>query len=91
MTEEEVKTVVNQYLTSNNLFKPRDSNTVDVSQDRLILDIVSNGREADKADLLQKKFVDVNAVIKKVVNSTKAWYKISTGDRQPIIRSAFRS
>ena len=91
MTEEEIKSVVNQYLTSNNLLKPRDSNTVDVSQDRLILDIVSNGREADKADLLQKKFVDVNVVIKKVVNTTKAWYKISTGDRQPIIRSEFRS
>ena len=87
LTEEEVKNIVNQYLTSKRLLKTRDKNTINIAQDKLLLDIVSNGKEVDKAKLLEKKSMDVDEVIKKVVGSTKAWYKISTGDRQPVIQS----
>lgn len=32
--------------------------------------------------------MDTKAVIEKVVGSTEAWYKITIGDRRPVIRSA---
>jgi hypothetical protein len=48
-----------------------------------------NGREKDRAGIMEKKFMDIDDVVKRVVGSTRKWYKISTGDRQPIIRSAF--
>ena len=86
MTEEEIKTVVDQYLTSERLFKPRDLSLVNVSREKLLLDIVSN-KEGRGAELVEGKFMDTNKVIKKIINNTTACYKISTCDKRPIIRS----
>ena len=87
MTEEEIKTVIDQYLMSNCLFKPHDPEFVNVSQDRLLMDIVLNGKEGGGAELLEEKFVGTDELINTIVSSTKAWYKISTGGKKPIIRS----
>lgn len=89
-TEEEVKTIINQYLTSKCLFKPDDPKFVNVAQDRLLLDTVLNGKEGGRAGLLEKKFMNTNEVINRIINSTKSWYKVSTGDKQPIIRLVLR-
>ena len=86
MTEEEIKTIVNQYLTSKRLFKPQDPKFINVAQDRLLLDTVLNGKKAGKEELLENKFMNTNEAINRIVNTTRLWYKISTGDRQPIIR-----
>ena len=91
MTEEEIKGIINQYLTSKRLFKPHYPEFVNVAQDRLLLDTVLNGKKENKTELLEKKFMHTNEVINRIVNATKACYKISTGDRQPIIRSVLRS
>ena len=86
MTEEEIKTVVDQYLTSKRLFKPHDPNLVNVSRDKLLLDIVLN-REGKGGKLLEGKFMDTNEVTDRIVKNTTACYKISTSGRRPIIRS----
>ena len=88
LTAEEIKTVVNQYLKSEQLFNPWDKKSVNVALDGLILDIVSDRDESVRAELLQKKFMSINKVIGKVVNSMDPWYKISSGDGQEITRSA---
>jgi len=90
MTEEEIKTVVNRYLTSKRLFKPQDPKFVNVAQDRLFLNTVLNGKEVGKAELLENKFMNTNEAINRIINSTKSWYRISTADGQPIIRSVLR-
>lgn len=87
MTEEEIKAVTNQHLTSKRLFKPHDLNFVDVFKDKLLLDIVSNGEKGKGAELLEGKFMDTDKVIKKIISSTKACYKISTFGGRPIIGS----
>ena len=87
MTEDEIKTIINQYITSKRLFKPHDPELVNVAQDRLLLDTVLNGKEVDRAKLLEKKFMGTKEVINGIANSTKPWFKISAGDRQPIIES----
>jgi len=79
--------MVNQYITSKRLFKPEDPKFINVAQDRLLLDTLSNGKEAGRAELLKNKFMNANEAINRIVQSTKAWYKISNGDREPIIRS----
>jgi len=92
LTEEEIKTITNQYLTSKRLFKPHDPTFVNVAQDKLLLDIVLTGKKGDGAKLLEKRFMNTDEVISRIVNNTKAWYKISTGDkRHPIIRLVLRS
>ena len=90
MTEEEIKAIVGQYFTSKSLFNLDDPKLVDVSRDRLLLDIVLNGKEGKRTELLGKKFMNTNEVINRIVNSTKVWYSISTGDKRPIIRSVLR-
>ena len=80
--------MVSQYITLKHLFKPEDPKFINVTQDRLLLDTVLNGKEAGRAELLENKFMNTNEAISRIVSSTKAWYKISNGDRQPIIRSA---
>ena len=80
--------MVNQYFTSKRLFKPEDPNFVDVTQNRLLLDTLLNGKESGRAEFLENKFMNANQAINRIVNSTNAWYKISSGNREPIIRSA---
>jgi hypothetical protein len=87
LTEEEIKTVIDLYLTSKRLFKPHDPNLINVSQDKLLLGIVLNGEEGKRAGLLEGRFMATDKVINKIVSNTKAYYKISTCDRRPIIRS----
>ena len=89
MTEEEIKSMINQYLTSKRLFKPHYPEFVNVAQDRLLLDTILTGKE-NREELLEKKFMHTNEVINRIVNTTKACYKISTGDGQSIIRSVLR-
>ena len=86
MTEKEIRTMVDQYLASKCLFKPQDPKFVNVAQDKLLLDIVLKRKKAGKAELLESKFMNTNEAIRRIVNSTRLWYKISTGDRQSIIR-----
>ena len=81
--------MVNQYITSKRLSKPEDPKFVNVTQDRLFLDTLLNGKEAGRAEFLENKFMNTNQAINRIVNSTKAWYKISNGDNEPIIRSVF--
>jgi hypothetical protein len=85
LTEEEIGTLVNQYLMSRNPPKLHGQQSINVAQDKLLLDTVSSGK-SDEAGILEKKFMDIDEVTKRVVNSTKAWYKISVGDKKPIIR-----
>lgn len=75
---------------SKHLLKPHDEKSVNVAKDRLLLDVVSKGKESVRMELLEKKFMNINEVMQKVTSSTEAWYKISTGNMQPIIKSARR-
>ena len=88
MTEKEIRTMVDQYPTSKCLFKPQDPKFVNVAQDKLLLDIVLKTKKAGKEELLENKFMNlnINEAINRIVNTTRLWYKISTGDGQPIIR-----
>ena len=79
--------MVNQYFMSKRLFKPEDPKFVNVTQDRLFLDTLLNGKESGRAEFLENKFMNANEAINRIINCTKAWYKISNGDREPIIRS----
>jgi len=81
--------MVNQYITSKRLLKPEDPKFVNVAQDRLLLDTLLNGKESGRAELLENKFMNTDQAISRIISSTKAWYKISNGDREPIIRSVF--
>lgn len=86
MTEEEIETVVEQYLRSKRLFKPHDLTLVNVSRDKLLLDIFSNGK-GKKEELLEGQFMGTNKVVSRIIDNTTACYKISTCDKRPIIRS----
>ena len=66
--------------------KPEDPKFVNVTQDRLFLDTVLNGKEAVRAELLESKFMNTNQAINRIFNSTRLWYKISNGNKEPIIR-----
>ena len=87
MTEEEVKTAIDQYLTSKRLFKPHDPKFVNVSRDKLLLDIVLSGDGGKEAKLLEERFMKTDEVISRIIGGTKACYKISAHDRHPIVRS----
>jgi hypothetical protein len=82
--------MINQYLASNRLFKPHDPKFTNLAQDRLLLETVLNGKEGVRAGILENKFMNTKEVINRIVNSTIAWYKISTGDGRSIIRSVPR-
>ncbi|KAF9783951.1 hypothetical protein BJ322DRAFT_1109804 [Thelephora terrestris] len=85
LTVEEIKTVVNKYLISRKLFNPDDQSSVNVAEDKFILDIVSNGKENKRVELLKRKFMGTNDVIGHVISSGTQWYKLSSGNRQTII------
>jgi len=91
LTEEEIKTTINQYLTSKRLFKPHDPTLVKVAQDKPLLNILLNGKKGAGGELLEKGFMNTDEVIRRIVNSTKPWYKVSTGNGRPIIRLVPRS
>ena len=84
MTEEEVKMLTNQYLTSKRLFKLRGPEFVNVARDRLLMDTVLCGKGGVRAGLLKERFMNTNEVTNRIVNSTEPWYKIYTGDGQLI-------
>ena len=82
--------VTNQYLTSKRLFKSQDSQFVNVARDGVLLDTVLCGKGGVRAGLLEERFMNANEVVNRVVNSTKTWHKISTGDGKSIIGSVLR-
>jgi len=55
------------------------------------LDTVFNGKKVGRAELLEGKFMNTNQAINRIVGNMEMWYKISNGDKEPIIRSVFRS
>ena len=85
MTEEEVRALTNRYLESKCLFKLRGPEFVNVARDRLLMDTVLCGKGGVRAGLVKERFMNTNEVINRIFNSTKPWYKISTGDGQPFI------
>ena len=90
MTEEDIKTIIGQYLTLKSLFNPDDPRLVNVSQDSLLLDILSNGNGGKGAQLVGGKFIKTGEVISRIVNSKRAWEKVSTGDKLPVVGSVLR-
>ena len=69
------------------MFKPHDPKFVNVSRDKLLLDIVLNGEGDKEAKLLEEKLMKTDEVINRIIGGTKACYKISAHDRRPIVRS----
>jgi len=84
LTEEEIKVTTEEYLVSRHLFKSHDPNLVNVSQDKLLLDIMLNGEEGKGTELLKGKCMETNGVINAIVSDNKACYKISTCDSHGI-------
>jgi hypothetical protein len=91
MMVEEIKAIIDKYLTSRKLFNPDDQSFVNVALDKFILNIVTNRKESKRVELLKRKFMGTNEVIRSVINSATQWYKLSYGNRKPIIRSAIHS
>ena len=91
MTEEEVKTIIGRYLASKCLFKPHDPKFVNVSRDKLLLDIVLNREGGEEVELLEGNFMKTDEAINRIISGTKACYKISAHDRRPIVKSVLDS
>lgn len=86
LTKKEIKNIITRYLTSKHLFKLDDPKFVNVVQDEVLLDTVLSGKESDREELLEQKFMDTDEVISRIVESTEEWYRIHN-DREPIVRS----
>ena len=84
----EIRSIVNGYVATKQLQNPRDQAYVDVTEDSILLDALSDLKASERKKLQEANFLRRNEVIDKIVGNMQPWYEIVGEGKDPVVKYA---
>jgi len=86
LTQVDVRSIVNGYVTAKQLLNSRDQAYVNVTEDSTLLDALSDLKASERRQLQETGFLRRNEVVDKIVGNMQPWFEITVEGRDPVIK-----
>lgn len=85
-TQVEIRSIVNRYVTTKGVLKPDDQAYVNVTEDPILLDALSDLKAGERRQLQEAGFLRRNEVIERIVGNMQPWHEINGEGKEPVVR-----
>ena len=85
-TQVEIRSIVNGYVTTKQILNPKDQAYVNVTEDSILLDALSNLKASERKQLQETEFLRRNEVADGIIKNMQPWYEITSEGKDPIVK-----
>lgn len=85
-TQVEIRSIVNGYVTAKQLLNPHDQAYVDVTENSILLDALSDLKASERKHLQGTGSLRRNEVADKIVENMQPWFEITGEGREPVVK-----
>lgn len=85
-TQVEIRSIVNGYVTAKQLLNPQDQAYVDVTENSILLDALSDLKASERKHLQGTGSLRRNEVADKIVENMQPWFEITGEGREPVVK-----
>ena len=85
-TQLEIRSIVNGYVTTKKILNPQDQAYVNVTEDSILLDALSNMKASEPKELQGAGFLRRDEVIDKIVGNMQPWFEITSEEKEPVVK-----
>ena len=85
-TQVEIRSIVNGYVTAKQMLNPNDQTYVNVTEDSLLFDALSNRKASERKQLQETGFLRRNEVADKIIKNMQPWYEIAGEGKDSIVK-----
>ena len=85
-TQVEIRSIVNGYVAAKQILNPKDQAYVNVTEDSILLDALSNLKASERKQLQETEFLRRNEVADGIIKNMQPWYEITSEGKDPIVK-----
>ena len=85
-TQVEIRSIVNGYVTAKQILNPKDQAYVNVTEDSILLDALSNLKASERKQLQETEFLRRNEVADGIIENMQPWHEITSEGKDPIVK-----
>lgn len=85
-TQVEIRSIINGYVTAKQILNPNDQTYVNVTEDLILLDALSNLKAGERKQLQETQFLRRNVVADRIIDNMQPWYEIAGEGKEPIVK-----
>ena len=82
----EIKTIVNGYVKAKQLPNPKDQAYVNVTEDSVLLDALSNLKASERKQLQEFEFLRRNEVADRIIGNMQPWFEIAGEGKESAVK-----
>lgn len=85
-TQVEIRSIVNGYVKAKQLLNPKDQAYVNVTEDSILLNALSDLKASERKQLQEVEFLRRNEVADKIIKNMQPWYEISGEGKDSVLK-----
>jgi len=85
-TQAEIRSIVNGYVTAKRILNPKDQAYVNVTEDPVLFDALSDMRASERRQLQETGFLLRHEVADRIVKNMQPWYEITGEGKDPVVK-----
>jgi len=82
----EIRSIVNGYVAAKQILNPRDQAYVNVTEDSILLDALSDLKASERKQLQETEFLRRNEVADRIIKNMQPWYEINGEGKDPVVK-----
>ena len=82
----EIRSIVNGYVTAKQILNPNDQAYVNVTEDSILFDALSDLKASERKELQETGFLRRNEVADKIIKNMQPWYEIAGEGKDSIVK-----
>lgn len=82
----EIKSIINEYVTAKQILNPQNQAYVNVTEDPVFFDALSDLRASERKQLQEVGFLRRNEVADKIINNMQPWYETAGEGKDPVVK-----
>lgn len=85
-TQAEIRSIVNGYVTAKRILNPKDQAYVNVTEDSILFDALSDLKAGERKELQEAGFLRRHDVADKIIKKMQPWYEIAGEGKDPVVK-----
>jgi len=85
-TQVEIRSIINEYVTAKQILNPKDQAYVNVTEDSVLFDALSDLKASERKQLQETGFLRRNEVVDKIIDNMQPWYEIAGEGKDPVVK-----
>jgi hypothetical protein len=85
-TQVEIRSIVNGYVMAKQMLNPKDQAYVNVTEDPILLDALSDLKAGERKQLQEIGFLRRNEVADRIIKNMQPWYEVAGEGKDPVVK-----